>query len=251
MRMSPAAAEALDNIYALRIPDPFDPSKVIRQAANFFQLAPKKKRLEAILDRVLTAIDMDLLSSTNSRIIKATRLESTPGGRDRQETTSVKKLREGAALPKYRSIRILGRFPTRRFVPDWRQCYRCLRFGHIARACVAESPRCNHCSRPHESRVCWEKRRAKAAMLECRCANCQGRHVASSSWCPKCQAIASTLSATTPALPRPSPSPQRKTVKDFPSMEPKQVSTHSRNQWVPRLVRGPSPSSRPQRLAAR
>ena len=188
-----------------RIPDPFDPSKVIRQAATFFQLAPKKKRLEAILDRVLTAIDMDLLASTNSRIIKATRLESTPGGRGHQETTSVKKLREGAALPKYRSIRILGRFPTRRFVPDRRQCYRCLRFGHIARACVAESPHCDHCSGLHESRVCWAKRQAKAAMPERRCANCQGKHAASSSWCPKRRAITLTLSATTRALRQPCP----------------------------------------------
>ena len=105
--MSPAAAEALDNISALWIPDPLDPSKVIGQAANFFQLAanvfqlaPKTKRLEAILNRVPTAIEMDLLVSTNSRIIKATRLESTRGGRGSQETLSVKILWEGATLPK-------------------------------------------------------------------------------------------------------------------------------------------------------
>ena len=149
--MSPAVAEALDNISSLRIPDPLDSSKVIRQAANFFQLAPKTKRLEAILDRVPTAIDMELLASTNSKILKATRLESSRGGRGRQETTSVKILWEGATLPKYLTIGILGRFPTHRFVPDPRQCYRCFRFGHIARACVAESPRCNHCAGPHES----------------------------------------------------------------------------------------------------
>ena len=127
----------VDNISSLRIPDPLDSSKVIRQAANFFQLAPKTKRLEAILDRVPTAIDMELLASTNSKILKATRLESSRGGRGRQETTSVKILWEGATLPKYLTIGILGRFPTRRYVPDPRQCYRCLRFGHIARACVA------------------------------------------------------------------------------------------------------------------
>ena len=153
--MSPAAVEALDNISSLRI---LDSSKVIRQAANFFQLAAKTKRLEAILDRVPTAIDMELLASTNSKILKATRLESSQGGRGR-----------------------LGRFPTRRYVPDSRQCYRCLRFGHIALACVAESPRCDHCAGPHESRVCWAKRWAKATMPERRCANCEGKQVASSS----------------------------------------------------------------------
>ena len=131
--MSPAAAEALDNISSLRIPDPLDPSKVIRQAANFFQLAPKTKRLEAILDRVPTAIDMELLASTNSKILKATRLESSRGGRGRQETTSVKILWEGATLPKYLTIGILGRFPTRFFGPH---C-----FGQLVRSDAGPSSR--------------------------------------------------------------------------------------------------------------
>ena len=62
VRMSPAAAEALDNISSLGIPDPFDPSKVIRQAANFFQLAAKTKRLEAILDPNVLGIAMVTLN---------------------------------------------------------------------------------------------------------------------------------------------------------------------------------------------
>ena len=205
--MSPAAAEALDNISSLRILDPLDPSKVIRQAANFSQLAAKTKRLDAILDRVPTAIDMESLASTNSKILKATRLESSRGGRGRQETTSVKILWEGATLPKYLSIGILGRFPTCRYVPDPRQCYRCLWFGHIVRVCVAESPRCDHCTGPHESRVCWGKRRAKETMPEHRCTNYEGKHAASSTWCPKCRSIVSTLSATTQAPVRNDPGP--------------------------------------------
>ena len=126
--MSPAATKALDNISTLWIPDLLDPSKIIYQATNFYQLAPKTKQLDTILDCVPTAINMELLCSTNSRIIKATRLESTPLGQGHQETTSVKILWEGAALPKDLSIGILGRFPTRHFVPDPRQCYRCVRF---------------------------------------------------------------------------------------------------------------------------
>lgn len=57
------------------------------------------------------------------------------------------------------------------------QCYRCQRFGHLARSC-RWSPRCKFCSGPHTLTECTARRQPK-------CANCDGPHAASHSLCPR------------------------------------------------------------------
>lgn len=56
------------------------------------------------------------------------------------------------------------------------QCYRCQRFGHLARGCRWPI-RCKICSGPHSLNECTARRQPK-------CANCAGSHIASHSLCP-------------------------------------------------------------------
>ncbi|KAH9367461.1 hypothetical protein HPB48_007532 [Haemaphysalis longicornis] len=57
------------------------------------------------------------------------------------------------------------------------RCYKCQRYGHIARTCRG-TLRCKTCSGPHDYKECLTKRQPK-------CANCGGPHPASFSRCPR------------------------------------------------------------------
>ncbi|XP_064485190.1 uncharacterized protein LOC135397517 [Ornithodoros turicata] len=57
------------------------------------------------------------------------------------------------------------------------QCFKCLRFGHLARNCRGHT-RCKYCAGPHQHKECTTKREKK-------CANCQGPHTATYGGCPK------------------------------------------------------------------
>ncbi|XP_064469998.1 uncharacterized protein LOC135384740 [Ornithodoros turicata] len=77
------------------------------------------------------------------------------------------------------------------------QCYKCQRFGHLARSCRG-STRCMICARPHKFTECTARRQPK-------CANCGGPHAASHSMCPKKRVA--TVAHQTEVLNPTSPSP--------------------------------------------
>ena len=68
------------------------------------------------------------------------------------------------------------RVAVRKYVPDPTRCFRCQRFGHVARSCKGKE-RCGKCSAlGHSSKSCEES--------ELKCAGCDGNHEAWSRSCP-------------------------------------------------------------------
>lgn len=69
---------------------------------------------------------------------------------------------------------------------DVARCYKCQRYGHIAKHCTAVKPCCSHCAGEHEFKECENKRKKGAAC----CANCKRenradtKHEAGSKNCP-------------------------------------------------------------------
>jgi hypothetical protein len=69
---------------------------------------------------------------------------------------------------------------------DVARCYKCQRFGHIAKHCTAVKPCCSHCAGEHEYKDCESKNKKGAAC----CANCKRenrvdtKHEAGSRACP-------------------------------------------------------------------
>ncbi|KAL1442147.1 hypothetical protein MTO96_030925 [Rhipicephalus appendiculatus] len=56
------------------------------------------------------------------------------------------------------------------------RCFKCQRFGHVAKHCRGEQ-RCKHCGGPHDFKTCTSKEKLV-------CANCGGDHPASYGRCP-------------------------------------------------------------------
>lgn len=62
--------------------------------------------------------------------------------------------------------------------PDYRQCYRCQKWGHVSYRCNM-AQKCVKCAGDHRSSECNRSEKDKL-----KCANCNGEHAASSSECP-------------------------------------------------------------------
>ena len=85
--------------------------------------------------------------------------------------------------------------PVSKFVPSPQQCFRCQRFGHLAKACPSalspSSLKCARCAGPHSLRECECPARPKCTDLRrcthihVECANCHGDHKSFDSKCPQ------------------------------------------------------------------
>jgi len=71
------------------------------------------------------------------------------------------------------------------------QCYNCQGYGHTAVTCKADKPTCRHCAQAHESRSCSLKD------AQPKCANCKGKHAASSKNCKARERAALTMTRRT------------------------------------------------------
>lgn len=63
------------------------------------------------------------------------------------------------------------------YVPPVKQCFRCLRYGHLAKFCK-NSERCSICKEDHSYKVC------KTPIEQAKCFHCDGNHVSISAQCP-------------------------------------------------------------------
>ena len=132
-----------------------------------------------MLYKVPTYVPEELIMSASTNIIKATRM--TRWSTDQPEllpTTTIKVLWSGKTARKSIPIGYLGSFPTKPYNQQPNQCYRCMRFGHIATTCSAEKPKCRLCGEGHSTEVCRQKK-AQQQTITVKCANCQGPHPAS------------------------------------------------------------------------
>ena len=177
---------------------------------KFFQLGDKPKAVNAILIRVPTYLPEDLLLSASPNLLSVTRMTKwSPAKQEVVATTTVKVLWSGKSIPKKVTLGFLGDYYTKPFNPPPNQCFRCLRFGHVAIACKAESARCRLCGESHATERCHQKKVANQEVV-IKCANCRGPHPASSMRCPKRKEVARIIAVGPVALLRP------KTAKPAP-----------------------------------
>ena len=154
----------------------------------FMQLEEKTHFVTAILCKVPHAVTDSLIEEIVPQVAKATRLTVYSSQLDETvPTMSVKILWKEKTIPHRVQIRFLGRFETKPWTPEPNQCYKCQKYGHIAKACTALNSKCRICGESHQSYICQKKRNQNLAVtVKCvKCANCGENHPASSKRCKK------------------------------------------------------------------
>lgn len=71
----------------------------------------------------------------------------------------------------------MWRLPVLPYVPPVKQCFRCLRYGHLAKFCK-NSERCSICGAGHSFKSCT------VSVDKATCIHCKGNHIAISGQCP-------------------------------------------------------------------
>ena len=105
---------------------------------KFVQLGDKPQAVNTIITRVPTYLPEDLLLSASPNLLKVTRMTKwSPTIQEVVATTTVKILWSGKSIPKKITLGFLGVFYTKPFNPPINQCFRYLRFGHVAITCKA------------------------------------------------------------------------------------------------------------------
>ena len=185
---------------------------------SFMKLDERTHFVTAILCKVPHAVTDALIEQIVPNVAKATRLTVYSSQLDEVvPTMSVRILWKEKTIPHRVQIGFLGRFETKAWTPEPSQCYKCQKFGHIAKACTALHPRCRLCGETHLSDVC-QKRKDQNLEVKVKCINCGEEHPASSKRCKRRKAIAQTLIEKTPELPRPGVKrPKIPTSNDFPN----------------------------------
>ena len=89
------------------------------------------------------------------------------------------------------------------YVDDPKLCFKCSRWGHIARNC-RNAARCRYCGRFHEARECVAKLK-DGQKIPPRCPNCGGKHNAGAWVCPRRPRVTSPPSGSGRAPPPPPP----------------------------------------------
>ena len=82
---------------------------------------------------------------------------------------------EGSVLPTHVFYGYL-RFSVKLFIPSPIRCYKCQRWGHMAKQCRSQF-RCSKCGEPHDTRTCEAEPQIE------KCCNCGENHKASSHDC--------------------------------------------------------------------
>lgn len=93
-----------------------------------------------------------------------------------QPTTTVSITFASTVLPESVDMN-LWRFPVSPYIPPVKQCFRCLRFGHIAKFCK-NACKCSICGDSHNYKEC------NIDSKNATCFHCKGNHIAISTQCP-------------------------------------------------------------------
>lgn len=120
------------------------------------------------------------ISSTQKKIISVRRIMKKvkiDAQYELQPTQSVAiTFSSSISLPDFVLIN-MWRFPVSQYIPPVKQCYKCLRYGHLAKFCK-NSERCSVCGESHSFKSCTVSQE-KAV-----CIHCKGNHLAISGECP-------------------------------------------------------------------
>lgn len=133
-------------------------------------------------EKILEGIE--IVDDASAKVIKVQRMsvqrEDPPGERYRENSSSVKVFFRCNSLPRTVSIWHVTR-DVAIFFPTLRQCFKCLRFGHVEKFCRSKFDRCNRCANRHPEREC---KIIDESDPNSRCVNCDGNHWAFNNICP-------------------------------------------------------------------
>lgn len=107
-------------------------------------------------------------------VVSMRRLQAKRNG-ERVDSTSVLLEFKEAVLPERVMVGYMS-FCVREYVPPPMRCYKCQRYGHIAKVCHSKQ-RCGKCGGEHEYGQCSDAEIKK-------CCNCGGDHTAAYGGCP-------------------------------------------------------------------
>ncbi|XP_050706917.1 uncharacterized protein LOC126992299 [Eriocheir sinensis] len=167
-----AAAEFLEEVVARR------PRGIVLQ-----RLDQAPRRVKGVLVGYPLEYDAeDIRKLTDSGVTHVRRCHVVREGR-RLPTRNVELVMDRESLPKDLSLGWLGRYRVRPFVEEPTRCFKCQKFGHVARLCRGSRLTCAVCAGNHDSIVCIGARREEASRPPPRCCNCGGSHPA---WSRRC-----------------------------------------------------------------
>lgn len=131
--------------------------------------ANKNRGCRGIITNVPFCLKMEEVKEnlTGGRIVQLQRMTTIKDGGKKRETETVMIEFEGDILPQKVLLGYMS-YPVRPYVPKPLRCFKCQRFGHMAKSC-REKVRCARCGGGHEYGKCGEGVRPK-------CCNCGGNH---------------------------------------------------------------------------
>lgn len=135
-----------------------------------------ERRLKGVISGIPLGEKLEDLKKVmkGGTIVSVKRLQANRNG-ERVDSTSVLLEFQESVLPERVMVGYMS-FSVREYVPGPVRCYKCQRYGHIAKVCRGKQ-RCGKCGGDHEYGQCGDS-------VVRKCCNCGGDHTAAYGGCP-------------------------------------------------------------------